>query len=147
MAKMKEKFKMNTSKQKAHRLSFWLFPSVKSIHKSMKMWLVILNSKDQGQKKHLSNKIDLGMFCENSLFDSLFLLNLRFSLRIFCVFWKGTTYDYLYCENGVLEWLLDNVRFVPNLNINTKNLHFLCFWNPTCVRRLVLAYACLRLRT
>ena len=34
---MKEKFKMNTSKQKAPKLDVLAFPSVKSIHKSMKM--------------------------------------------------------------------------------------------------------------
>jgi len=40
-------------------------------------------------------------------------------------------YGYLYCENGGLEWLLDNMGFVPNLNINTKNLHFfLTFLEP-----------------
>jgi len=26
-------------------------------------------------------------------------------------------YGYLYCENGVLERLLDDVRFVPNLSL------------------------------
>ena len=30
-------------------------------------------------------------------------------------------YDYLYCENGGLEWLPDNVGFVPSLNIYAEN--------------------------
>ena len=36
-------------------------------------------------------------------------------------------YDYLYCENGGLEWLLDDVGFISNLNINAENLPFLYF--------------------
>ena len=34
-----------------------------------------------------------------------------------------------------LERLLDDVGFVPNLNINTENLPFKDFWNPSCVHR------------
>ena len=34
---MKKKFKMNNSKQKAPKLDFLQFPTIKSIHKSMKM--------------------------------------------------------------------------------------------------------------
>ena len=61
-------------------------------------------------------------------------------------------YDYLYCENGGLERLSDNVRFIPILNINTENLHFL-FLKPylheqarACVRMLKTTYvgSCLR---
>ena len=121
---MKENFKMNTSKQKAPRLDFWPFPSVKSIHKSMKMWLVIFNLKDQGQKSPNQIKLTWGCSVKKSFFDSLFIVYLRFFFRIFCVFWKGTMYGYLYYENGHLERLPNNVGFVPNLNINVENLHF-----------------------
>ena len=51
---------------------------------------------------------------KNSLFDLLFLMNLNIFPRDFCVFFKGTMYDYLNCENGSLQRLLDDVRFVLN---------------------------------
>ena len=57
--------KKNNLKQKVPRLDLLLFPSVKSIHKSIKMRLVILKFKDQGQKMPQSNKIDLRIFCKN----------------------------------------------------------------------------------
>ena len=47
-------------------------------------------------------------------------------------------YGYLYCENGGLERLPNDVGFVPNLNINVENMSFLYFWNLTCARRLGL---------
>ena len=54
---------------------------------------------------------------ENSFFDSLFLGNLSIFPWNFYVFLKGTMYGYLYCENRGLEQLLDDVGFVPNLNL------------------------------
>ena len=33
-------------------------------------------------------------------------------------------YGYLYCENWGLDWLSDDVGFVPNLNINVENFLF-----------------------
>ena len=33
---------------------------------------------------------------------------------------KGTIYGYLYCENEGLEQLLDDVGFIPHLNINAE---------------------------
>ena len=39
-------------------------------------------------------------------------------------------YGYLYCENRGLEWLLDNVGFVSNLNVNVENLPFFMFLKP-----------------
>ena len=50
MAEKKEKFEIYTSKKNAHRLDFLLFPLVKSIHKLIYMWLIILKFKGQGQK-------------------------------------------------------------------------------------------------
>ena len=42
---------------------------------------------------------------------------------------------------GGLERLLDDMGFIPNLNINAENMHFLCFETlPTC------AGSCLRTR-
>ena len=61
---------------------------------------------------------------KNSLFDSLFLMNLNVFLWDFCVFLKGIIYGYLYCENGGLERLLDDVRFILNISLNAKNLPF-----------------------
>ena len=54
-----------------------------------KKWLVILNSKIKARKGPNQKKIDLRMFCENSLFDSLFLVNLSiFPLGFLCVLKK-----------------------------------------------------------
>ena len=64
---------------------------------------------------------------KNSLFDSLFLVNLSVFPWDFYMFLKGTMYGYLNCENGGLEQLPNNVGFIPNLNINVLNLPFLCF--------------------
>jgi len=52
---------------------------------------------------------------KNFLFDSLFLVSPTVFPSDFCVFCKGTMYGYLYCENEGLEWLPNDVRFVPNL--------------------------------
>jgi len=64
---------------------------------------------------------------KNSLFDSLFLINFSVFPWDFFVFLKGIMYGYLYCENGGLEWLPDDVRFVLNLSLNAENLPFWCF--------------------
>jgi len=64
---------------------------------------------------------------KNPLFDSLFLVNIVFSRGISVCFFKGTMYGYLYCENGGLEQLPDDVGFVLNLSINVEILLFLCF--------------------
>ena len=62
-------------------------------------------------------KLTWEYFVKNSLFDSLFLGNLSIFPWNFYVFLKGTMYGYLYCENRGLEQLLDDVGFVPNLNL------------------------------
>jgi len=54
---------------------------------------------------------------KNSLFNSLFLVNISVVPRDFCVFLKGTIYGYLYCENEGLEQLPNDVRFIPNLSL------------------------------
>ena len=41
-----------------------------------------------------------------------------------------------------LEQSLDDVGFVPNLNINAENLPSLGFWKSLCVHKIKLAYAC-----
>ena len=51
-------------------------------------------------------------------------MNLNVFLWDFCVFLKGIIYGYLYCENGGLERLLDDVRFILNISLNAKNLPF-----------------------
>ena len=52
-------------------------------------------------------------------------------------------YAYLYFENGGLEWLPDDVRFVPNLILYCRKIVFHMFLKPylheqahACVRRL-----------
>ena len=79
---------------------------------------------------------------KNSLFNSLFLVNLSVFPWDLCLFCKYTMQDYLYCENSGLERLPDDVGFVPNLKINAKILPYLYFWNPLYCARL-----CLRAQT
>ena len=43
-------------------------------------------------------------------------------------------------KNEGLEWLVDDVGFVPNLNISVEKLAFHSFWNPSCVCRFMLVY-------
>ena len=62
---------------------------------------------------------------KDSFFDLLFLVNLSVFPWDFCVFLKDTMYDYLYCENGGLEWFPVWDSF-QTLVFNTKNVHFLC---------------------
>ena len=52
-------------------------------------------------------------------------------------------YDYLYCENGGLERLPDNMGFVPKLNINAKNLHFFLMFLEPHMRMQDCAYVCM----
>ena len=116
---------MNTLKQMLLDFIFDI-PISQIFHKLIKMWLVISNSKIKAKNGPNQIKLTWGCFVKNS-FDSLFLVNLNVFSWDFCVFWKGTMYGYLYCENRGLEWVLYDVGFIPNLNINAENLHFLCF--------------------
>ena len=50
---------------------------------------------------------------------------------------------------GGLEWLLDDVRFIPNFSFKAEKLAFHSFWNPSCVRihayiKPTYAYMCMR---
>ena len=120
---------MNTLKQILLGLIFDI-PLNQIFHKLIKMWLVISNSKIKTKKGPNQIKLTWGCFVKKSFFDSLFLVNLSVFPWDFCVFWKGNMYGYLYCENRGLEWLLDNVGFVSNLNINAENLPFFMFLKP-----------------
>ena len=66
----KEEFKKISQKKKKKKLSSLILTVFLSqfIHKLIKMWLVILNSKNQGQKRPQSNKINLRIFCEKNPF-------------------------------------------------------------------------------
>ena len=46
-------------------------------------------------------------------------------------------------ENRGLEWLPNDVEFIPNLSLQCKKFVFLCLWNPSCERRLMPANASL----
>ena len=81
---------------------------------------------------------------KNSIFDSLFLVNLLFSLGNFlCVLKMYHVWLYI-VEKWGLERLPDDVEFIPNLSFNAKNLPFIALWNPSNVRRSMPAYACVR---
>ena len=69
--KEKEKFETNTLNKKPFKLDFLPFPSFKYIHNSIKEWLVILNLKIKARKGPNQKKIDLRMFCENSLWFTI----------------------------------------------------------------------------
>ena len=74
-------------------------------------------------------------------------------------------YGFIQLKNGGLEWLLNDVGFIPNLTFNIEKLVFYSFWNPsvrvqacvcvcmyktcvrsfgTCVRIRAYAYTCPR---
>ena len=47
---------------------------------------------------------------------------------------KGTIYGYLYCENEGLERLLDDVGFIPHLNLMQNNyISYASKTLPACV--------------
>ena len=50
-------------------------------------------------------------------------------------------YGYLYCENGGLEWLLDDVGFVQNLSLQCKKFAFFMFLKPYLRAHAHVAYA------
>ena len=60
---VKEKFKRIPQKKKLSSLILTV-PLNQFIHKSIEMWLVVLNSKNPGQKMPQSKKIDFRIFCE-----------------------------------------------------------------------------------
>ena len=45
-----------------------------------------------------------------------------------------------------LERSPNNVRFIPNLNINVENLPCISFWKSLCVHKIGPTYACRKLR-
>ena len=96
------------------------------------------------EKASIRRKLTWGCFVKNSLFDSLFPVNLRFSLRIFCMFWKDTMYRFLYWENRGLERLPNDVGFVPNLSFNAENLPFIVFGTLACIHMPVYVYTCMK---
>ena len=128
-------------------LDFDRFP-LSIYSQSNKNWLVNLKLKDQGQDKASIRKIlTWGFFVKTSLFDSLFLVNLMFSLRIFYVF-ENVPCKALYSwKIGVWNSSQKMWDSFQTSVFNAENLPFLCLWNPTCVHRLVPAMQALRLRT
>ena len=82
---------------------------------------------------------------KNSFFDSLFLVNFRFSLRIFCVFERVSCVAFYIKKIGGLERLSDDVGFIPNLKFNAENLPFIVSGTLACVHMPMYAYACIKL--
>ena len=66
---------------------------------------------------------------KKSVFDSLFLVNLVFPLRIFCVFEIYHIRIYTVEKLG-LGTVPDDVRFIPNLSFNAEKLVFHSFLEP-----------------
>ena len=67
---------------------------------------------------------------KNSLFDSLFLVNLSVFPSDFCVFLKRYHVRLSILWKWGLEQFLDDVGFVPSLSINAENLSFFMFLEP-----------------
>ena len=123
----KKSLELHTSDKKLFELDFDRSPQ-SNLFTIKKEWLV--NFKTWGsrpEKVTIKIKFIWGCFVKNALFDSLFLVDLGFSIRD-------------------LERLLDDVGFVavPNININAKNLSFIGFWNPSYVRKSMPIFACIR---
>ena len=53
-------------------------------------------------------------------------------------------YGFLELENGGLEWLPNDVGFIPNQILNAKNLSFIVSGTLACTRMLVYAYVCMK---
>jgi len=89
---------------------------------------------------------------KNFLFDSLFLVNLMFSLKIFCVFEKPLCMAFYSSIMGV--WNGSRWDSFQNPNFNAKNLFFIVSRSLTCVRiplyvyvelKHACAYVCMRM--
>ena len=86
-------------------------------------------------------------FVKNSLLIHYFLVNLRFFLWDFCVLKMYHVRLFIVEKNGVWNDSQTMWDLFQTSAIIAKNLYFLCFWNPSCVRRNVPAYTCFSLRT
>ena len=74
-----------TSKQQSSLAWFWLFPPVNLFTIKQKMINKLETRRSRPEKASIIKLLTWGCFVKNSLFDSLFLANLMFSLRIFFV--------------------------------------------------------------
>ena len=79
-----------------------------------------------------------GCFVKNSLFDSLFLMNLSVFPWDFSVFLK------IYHSVKIGVWN-DSQTMWDSFSINAENLPYLCFWNLLCMRKIVPTCACKKL--
>ena len=108
----------------------------------------MLNQKDWGQKMSQSYKIDLMVFYEKLSFDSLVSSESYIFLWDFCVSFENVPCRAFYKgKNGV--WNSSQMMW-DSFQISTiivENLHFLYFWNPSCVHRIMPVYTCFGTRT
>ena len=81
---------------------------------------------------------------KNSLFDSLFLVNLVFSLRIFVSFEKLLCMAIYNSKIGVWNGSQTMWDLFQNPNFNAENLPFIISRTLTCVCMPVYAYACIK---
>ena len=88
-------------------------------------------------------KLTWEYFVKNSLLIHYFLVTLRFFLLDFSVS-KNIPCKAFYSEKNGFGTTLKRCEIH---SIIAKNLHFSYFWNPSCVCKNVLAYACFGPRT
>ena len=91
----KKSLELNTSKQKLLGLILTIPLSQIYSQSNKKVISNLKTQRSMPKKASIKRKLTWGCFVKNSLFDSLFLVNLKFSQRTFCVFWKGTMYGFL----------------------------------------------------
>ena len=88
-----------------------------------------------------SNKIDLRVFCEKLSFDSLFSSeSCIFPMGFLCVLKMYHVRLYIMEKNRVWNGSQTMWDSFQTSVIIVENLHFSCFWNPSCVCRSVPMY-------
>ena len=96
------------------------------------------------KKASIRKILTWGCFVKNSLFDSLFPMNLMLSLGFSVVFWKATMYGFICWKKGVwnnFQMIWDSFQ---TSHLMLKNFPFIVSGTLACVRRPMYAYACMR---
>ena len=84
--KRKLKFRSYTSKTKAHWLDFYCTHQSNLSQTNKKVISNLRTPRSRPENVSIKKILTCECFVKNSLFDSLFIMNLVFFLRIFCVF-------------------------------------------------------------
>ena len=132
---------LNTSNKKLFKLDFDRSPQPIYSPSNIKVISNLKLKSSRLEKVSIKWKLTWGCFVKNFLFDSLFLLNLKFSLRIFYILWNipfKALYSWKVGVSNGSQKMWDSFQI---LVFNAKNLPFIGFWNPSHICRFVPAYA------